>query len=546
MQEWEYFIRRIVFIGNYAAAFVWRRAKFSVFSLALAAFLPAISGAQDEEPKEQYPFFPEVTLDREALQKLYAHRDNKPIWLSGDVLLSRATVWLQVLQKAYREGLDVNDYHLFSIKQLLITDSPNRQLWLEPLLTDALLKYSVDVHSGQIQPSEVDPHWHIKTPEVDGVSLVRSLLDAEDFATALSDLPPPHIAYHRLRKGLEQYRRLAKKGGWPVIPDGPDLKIGDTHQQVVLLHERLLVEGDLRIRPVTDKNIFDEITKEAVERFQVRYGIDVDGVLGPSTRAAMNIPIGSRINQIKTNMARWRWLPRSLGERHILVNSAGFELQLIEDNRTLFTMRVITGKPDRPTPVVSGILKSVVLNPHWNVPVKLAIEDLIPKQLVNSEYFQSKGIRVFTNEGTDARELDPAEIDWGSVSEEYFPYQLRQDSGSRNSLGRVKFKFDNDFSLFLHDTPKRRLFDKSARAFSSGCIRVENAVHLAHYLLQGENGWTRRKIQETISQNKTLTIKLPETIPIYLVYWTAWVGIDGELNFRKDIYSRDPSLNECG
>ena len=348
-----------------------------------------------------------------------------------------------------------------------------------------------------------------------------------------------------MQAALLNYLALKSSGGWPSIPNGPTLKPGELDEQVPLLRRRLQAEGDLVIEPVMGKFRFDDTVKEAVEHFQVRYGIDVDGVVGPETRAAMNLPIEERIKQIQLNLERWRWLPQDLGERYLMVNTAGYELVAYEHNKVQFITRVIAGTPDRSTPAVAGPLQDIIINPYWYIPQSIAINDILTLQKKNPNYLKSMGIRVFKNSKTALSEVQTNKIQWSKLNEDNFHYQLRQDPGPKNSLGNIKFKFANNFALYLHDTPKKRLFDQETRAFSSGCIRVDSAVDLADYLLQNQDDWSKQKIHEIIDSGDTIVIELQVPIPLYLVYWTAWVGSDNQVYFRKDIYGWDKSQSEC-
>ncbi|HID67683.1 MAG TPA: hypothetical protein EYP31_05400, partial [Roseibacterium sp.] len=468
-----------------------------------------------------------AALDWPTLRDFYLRRGYHSVWLNATTYSPRAQQLLQTLWAASDEGLEPAAYHLSSIELKWGSESLAERASLELLLTDALARYSIHMQTGRLQPKAVDPDWYIEKPKVNAVHLLPQLLAADDFTVALSALKPSHIAYRRLRGALAQHRQLQAEGGWPVIPSGPRLELGSVHEQVALLRARLKIEADLLEAQPGDGVLFDETVGRAVKRFQQRHGIASDGVVGPQTRAAMNVPIAKRIEQIKLNMERWRWLPKDLGKRHILVNTAGYELTVMEGDESVLAMQVIVGQPRRSTPTISGVMNSVVFNPTWTVPLTIAVEDLVPKQLHDPTYLQSLNIRVFDGYSADAAELDPAEIDWRRVSKKHFPYRLVQDPGPGNSLGRIKFSFSNRFDIFLHDTPDRSLFAKHARALSSGCIRVKQPQQLANYLLRGKKTWTNDKIEETIASHETVAAGLSESLPIYLVYWTAWVDADG-------------------
>jgi len=286
------------------------------------------------------------------------------------------------------------------------------------------------------------------------------------------------------------------------------------------------------------------VLEQAVRRFQTRHGLQVDGVVGKKTRAAMAVPVEQRIHQIRLNLERWHWVPRDLGNRYILINTAAFELEAYDNDEVSLAMRVIVGKEERPTPVFTENMRYLIVNPYWNVPNKLATHDLIPAQLNDPDYFHRKDIRIFAGWQAGAEEVDPALIDWQAyLGVRYLPYKLQQAPGPANSLGRIKFMLPNAHSVYLHDTPARHLFEKPVRAFSSGCVRVENPLQLADYVLASRSGGSARPdIESIIASGETRTLSLPESIPVYFLYQTAWTDSLGQVHFRDDIYRRDVLL----
>lgn len=486
----------------------------------------------------------EFVLDWDRLEAFYKPRGFVPVWVNGRGALPRARLFRQTLKDAPTEGLDPRPYHLPKIARLWRSASARKQATLELLLTDAFLQYSRHVRAGRLKPQEADPEWHIKPPQIKEDQFAWLTLPDKELAGAIQAMPPPHEGYRQLRDALARYRDIEKTGGWPPIPPGPRLELGDRHRQLGLLRLRLLAEGDLDIATLDDPRRFDRTTSEAVIRFQKRHGLEADGVLGDATRKAMSVPVAARIRQIKLNMERWRWLPRELGERYVMVNTAGYTLEVKQDRQTVMSLRVITGQKEHETPVIGSKLVTVQINPHWVVPPTIAAEELLPKQQKNPKYFSSRGFRVFSGWGENAKELNPSRIRWSRFNAKNFPFKLVQDPGPRNALGRIKFIFANDFAIYLHDTPYRRLFDQETRALSFGCIRVESPLDLVVYLLGGEDGWTREHIQEVIDAGETVNVRLPEAIPLYLVYLTTWVGPDNQVNFREDIYERDSHMTE--
>jgi murein L,D-transpeptidase YcbB/YkuD len=331
----------------------------------------------------------------------------------------------------------------------------------------------------------------------------------------------------------------------PQIPSGPTLRRGQIDGRVGVLRRVLGILKDLEDSADDGSLFFDESLERALRRFQRRHGLKVDGILGRESLSNLNRSMSERIRQIEINLERWRWLPHGLGSRYILVNIADFRLNVIEFGRSILDMRVVVGSDYRKTPVFTETIKYIVINPYWFVPFSIAVKDKLPLIRKDPSYLSKNGYRVFTGWEDDAQEVPPESIDWSRITRSNFRYRLRQDPGPQNALGRIKFMFPNRFSVYLHDTPQKPLFEKTVRTFSSGCIRVENPVELAAYVLQEDPHWDRQRIESAISQGKRRTINLKNPIPVHLLYWTAWVEPDGTVHFREDVYERDQSLDRA-
>lgn len=362
-------------------------------------------------------------------------------------------------------------------------------------------------------------------------------------AIALSEVTPAPgdlCVLPALEKSLSQYRQLAAKGGWPQVPPGLTLHAGEQHERIPVLRQRLIASADLP-DSAGQGDLFDEVLKEAVQRFQTRHGLTADGAVGARTLNELNVPINERILQLAASLARCQPLPLLLEDRHILINIADFTLKLFEDGKLLLSMPVIVGKTYRQTPVFNGRISSIVLNPSWEVPHSIATQDLLPKIKKDPGYLDRLHLRVL--QGWKAStEIDPASIDWSRLSQTRFPYRLRQEPGPANALGRVKFLFPNPYDVYLHDTPARELFQKDSRTFSSGCIRLAKPLELALYLLQGSRLNSMDSLNAALASEKTQQMTIPSPIAVHIVYMTAWVDRDGTVQFRPDIYKRDLTL----
>ncbi len=487
----------------------------------------------------------EPLLEAEALRAFYAQRDYLPAWTNDGAARPAARELLQRVIAAGEAGLDPQDYHRSALETLLAPApvTPTRTLELELLLSDAYLHYAGDLYGGRIRQRQEGLEWNIeRTPLPDLAALLRDALAKEDISGTLDSMEPPHPEYWALRHALARYTALARHGEWPELPPGPKLEPGDRDPRVPLLRRHMDMTGDLTpdLHPV-QSDVYDPGLVEAVRRFQGRHGLLVDGVVGARTREALNVPLAGRVQQLALNMERWRWMPRQLEARRIQVNMVGFDLDVIDQRVVLMSMRVIVGQQVRSTPVFSSRITHVLFNPVWNVPPRIARQDILPKLQQEPEYLQRMNMEVMSNWTAAAEVVDPQNIDWVSLGTR-MPYKLRQLPGPTNALGRLKFLLPNGYDIYLHDTPGRSLFQKPVRAFSSGCIRLEKPIELAEYLFRNEPGWDRNRILALITAGKTRTVRVPEPVPIYLLYLTAWIDRNGNVQFRDDIYGRDMLL----
>jgi murein L,D-transpeptidase YcbB/YkuD len=484
-----------------------------------------------------------MSVSAQRLRPFYRNRGYRPAWVGEEGLLPEADDLVAALRKADSQGLVPADYHLPQILSRLPDATADGLAELDLLLTDAFLLYCIDVRSGRADPRDADPEWFVFADRIDHLAALENAIASHKIDRVLGVLHPRAPEYQRLQQALQRYRKIAARGEWPQLPKGKALKKGARGPAVAKLRERLRLSGDLQDE--ASRDVFDTALEAAVRRFQVRHGLQADGIVGRKTRTTLNVPVAKRIQQIILNMERWRWMPRELGRRYILVNMAGFELHAVEHGESVLHMRVIVGRAYRRTPAFSESLTYLVFNPYWNVPPSVAVLDILPKLREQADYLQEQKIRVFSNWSAGAAEVDPQEIDWSQADARRFPYKLRQDPGPKNALGRVKFMLPNRFNVYLHDTPNRKLFNRIVRTFSAGCIRLERPLDLAHYALMADPRWTPARIRATVRKGKRQVVALPEPIPVYLVYWTAWVDDAGTVHFRRDVYSRDRLLQEA-
>ncbi len=356
-------------------------------------------------------------------------------------------------------------------------------------------------------------------------------------------LLPPHPHYRQLRDTLRHLLDIRARGGWPLIPDGSELHSGTRDKRVILLRNRLRISGHYTAEMQADPLYFDAGLDAAVRRFQAEHALWIDGAVGARTLDALNVPVENRIEQLKITLERWRWLPRNLGERYIWVNIVAAELQVIEHHESLHSMRAIVGRAYRQTPSLQGHIDLVTFNPTWTVPYTIAAEDLLPLQRQDRTFLSRNRIRVFSAQ--DGREVGIRAVDWLNLTPRNFAYTLRQDAGPDNSLGRVKFSFENPYDIYLHDSPNKILFRLPDRTFSSGCIRIEEPVLLAEYLLASDQQMDREAIRAALDAGTTRNVALKHTIPVYLVYMNVWTDDEGNVYFGADPYGRDQHLQSA-
>ena len=500
----------------------------------------------------------EMLCGLRMLPLAYRNKNHLPLWIDLSLRLEKAKALAEAIGRAEEDGLAPQDYHLDAIYGLLAeackqssAASPASvvpELWadLDLILTDAFLLYGSHLAAGRVNPETLHTDWKINPGAVDLLTALDSAASTGDIDAALERLRPAHSGYTTLRNALARLHGLAAANGWPVLDNTITLRPGERGFTVNDLRRRLAVSGDLDpTGPDDDWFFFDTTLATAVKRFQQRNGLKTDGVVGRVTFGMLNVSVEQRIRQVVLNLERWRWLPHDLGTRYIIVNTADFNLKAVDHGQVDLQMRVVVGRPARRSPVFSADMTYLVVNPYWNVPTTIAVEDILPQLQKDVAYLAQRGIRVLQNWEADAPEVDPATVDWQAYHAKRFPFRLRQDPGPYNAMGRIKFMFPNPFAVYLHDTPNHSLFNRVQRDSSSGCIRVESPAVLANFVLAGDERWTAEALTEAIEKGGTRTIRLNYPIPVHLLYMTAWADETGVIQFRNDIYDRDRDLERA-
>lgn len=478
------------------------------------------------------------------LREFYRQRDYQPVWLHDGKPSSHGRSLLRELERAERHGLNPRKYGLPALRMRLQAQPAAAEVTaLELDLTRAYLAFITDLATGRFVPTMVDPRWHITPPQPQPAAYLAALEEG-DVSQAVRRFAPDDPDYWRLVSAGEQLRQVTATGGWPRLTGAKILTQGMKDPEVLQLRRRLLLSGDLSERAGAKPALFDARLTRALMRFQHRHGLDADGVLGPNTRAALNVPAAARWRQLMVSLERHRWLPRQKGAHYLLVNAARYELEVVRDGQVQLRMPVIVGEQDAQTPAFADEMTYLVFNPYWNVPESIVREEIAPQILADADLLTRRNMELLEHWQPDAAPLDPLQVDWqgyASGADVRFPHRLRQAPGPSNPLGRVKFMFPNQYAIYLHDTPNDSLFARRQRAFSHGCIRVAEPLKLAEYLLE-ESGWRRRDVDAALADGENRKVWLARPLPVYIVYSTAWTDSQGRPHYRDDLYGRDGIL----
>lgn len=476
-----------------------------------------------------------LKLNVSDLTQLY-QSNNGFVWLKNQQLTVQAHDALEFIANAPLHGFKLSDYHYDLLNHLDPEQSKTQARQFDLLLSDGLLKLTKHVAVGKYNPAELEPDWHIPQEKFNALAFIQQALIEGNLKQQLNSIIPSAIGYQVLGSALARYQTYVDNGGWPLIAEAPLLMVGDKHAIIPSVRSRLNISQSDNLATPSSPNLFDNALANAVKQFQQQHGLKIDGVIGSETRQAMNISAQQRVEQIKLNLERARWLPKDLGQRYVLVNIPNFNLTAVENGQQKLSMKVIVGKKHRPTPIISSQISHLVLHPYWNVPKRLARLDLLPKQQLDPNYFYLKNIRVYQYQHGQRDEVDPYLIDWHELNTRRFPYSLRQDPGEDNALGQMKFFMKNPWDIYLHDTPNKALFDDSKRNYSSGCIRLEHPSALAAFSVS--NMMTNSTLAEAIASGKNQWHKLKTPINVYTTYFTVWTD-NGGLTFSPDSYNRD-------
>jgi murein L,D-transpeptidase YcbB/YkuD len=539
------------------------RSAFAVATLLLAQ----VVCGQSPAPASTVPLDPLTEAIRERVDHLRYESDQDA---RGDRIVLRNVVSQYFEQQQFRsswsdpvrldhliaalielrsDGLDPTDYHVNALQSYRADLRAQKELSpidradLELLATDAMVLACYHLYRGKVDPVKLSSQWNFMerpAPDADPLSLVAQAISTDRIREAFDASRPQHAWYSRGRERLREYRAIEAAGGWPSLPEGPTLKPGMSDPRVPTLRRRLQITKDLGPSGAVPMapDLYDVTLEQAVRAFQARHGLEPDGAVGPGTRGALNVPVAQRIDQIRVNLERARWVLHELQGEFVLVDVAGFYVSYFKNDEPVWTSRVVVGKQGRETPIFKSKITYVVLNPTWTIPPGILVKDKLPILRRDPGYLKRTRIKVISSSGV---EVDPYSVNWSAYSASRLPpYQFVQAPGPDNALGLVKIMFPNPHMVYLHDSPAKELFDLGQRTFSSGCIRVQKPFELAELVLSDQVKWNRSAIDAAIATGKTQTVNLAAPLPVLILYWTAQPRADGQVIFRNDVYGRDP------
>ena len=470
----------------------------------------------------------------EAIERAYEQHGNLPIWVDGSGYNAKAQQVIEELKRASDWGLGTADYAVPPVNAATVTNAKLADA--ELMLTRAAVKYARDAHVGRFDPARISELIDLMSTPPDPVAVLTGLASATDPGAFLTSFNPRHAEFEQLRQ-----KYLALRGNRPGeaparIPDGPKLRLGDTSSDVALIRARLRIP----VAAGADPQRYDDALQVAVKDFQDRSGYRVDGVITSSFRRALNTQLQSapakstQIDKILANMERWRWLPETLGDKFIFDNIPEFMTRVVDNGQIIHQARIVVGKTDTPTPIFSKNMQYVEFHPFWKVPDSIKMKEILPSIARNgSGALARRGLKI----GLNGKELNPSSINFGSS--DIRGYDVYMPPGPGNALGDVKFMFPNHYSVYMHDTPAKDLFANSSRAFSHGCMRVQDPHKLAEVIMSEANGWSAEKTKSQFADSNNQQVALDHQLPVHVTYFTVRVGADGQLQFIDDVYGHD-------
>jgi murein L,D-transpeptidase YcbB/YkuD len=505
-----------------------------------------------ELPELRWPRFEDLQVE---IDEFYSSVGYSFAWVRSSKATAQAKVMIELLKTADRKGLEPEDYDGPRWRARIASldhgnaSSESDLLHFDVALTVSAMRYISDLHRGRLNPRSVHIALDVENSELDLSEFLRlKIVSASDVEATLADAEPPFPTYHRTIRALQSYLVLANSGDGAPLPMPPRaVNPGEKYSGMLKLTRLLMLYGDLPKRNTTrtPADLYDRSLVAGVKKFQERHGLQPDGRIDSETVKAFNVPLKHRVTQLQLTLERFRWMPRRFSRPPIVVNIPEFRLRAVDENyHWALSMKIVVGKAyGHQTPVFTSELRSVTFRPSWNVPLRIQQHELLPQIEKNPSYLSENSYVVTDSSGTVV-EANPASSEvWENLRSGEL--RLRQEPGPDNSLGLIRFDLSDPFDIYLHGTPTTELFSMSRRDFSHGCIRVEDPIALAAWVLRDDPQWTSDSIRAAIFDDETIRVSLQSPIPVLIVYGTAVVMESGEVHFFDDIYEQDAVLERA-
>jgi L,D-transpeptidase YcbB len=519
-----------------------RGLTISTFALLAAAAACNGTAAKTREEVQRLLQLPPSEADAAVwpeVQRFYTGREFAPAWTDGSGIARNTERVVAIGSAAEAHGLDPRRYGLRGpvaadeADETSDTDRVALRARFDVALTTTVMRLGHDVAVGALDPGVIDPRWNARrTPPDLASALDRAIEVSPSIATFLASVAPVHPEYAALTDALAALKKRAAQP-WPTVPRGR-FQPGQRSDAIVTLRRRLAASGELSATSVTSR-LYDAELRDAVRDYQDHHGLRATGLVDEPTRASLNVAATQRVAQVAATLERWRWMPDDLGSRHVLVNIPSFHLVAREDGRPVLDIRVVVGKKGNETPIFSDEMTHVVFSPYWNIPDTIALAETVPIAARDPEYLTRNNMEVVNAAGRVVPESTIPWDDEGALK----AFSFRQRPGANNALGHVKFMFPNTYNVYIHDTPADALFARIGRAFSHGCVRLEEPERFAQYVLSDQSAWTGDAIFTAMRAGEERHVKLSASIPVHIVYLTAWVDEQGRLQLRDDVYGYD-------
>ena len=526
-------------------------------------------------------------LDDKSIKRYYKTFNYELIWINDNGVKNIALELLSsiqndpVLKHRASEAFKLNEV----VEQLRLLDKSNEQYIqslskIDFMLTGIYDKYMKYLSNGFInwelfkeerkkfdEKEEINSNWEKYTSRKNHRRLLFKAIKSNDLSIAFNAVNYTYPKAEELSKFILKFEQISQDGGYTKIPKINFLKEGSISPIVKILRKRLLESEDLLSNScvIDDEkhnenslitegsltienncfNTFDENVEKAVISFQKSHGLKADGIVGNTTREYLNIPIEEKIEKMRLNIERMRWMPRTLGEKYLLVNIPEYKLRVYDKNEVALDMKIVVGDKEHPTAIFSNKMSFIVLNPYWRIPQSIVKKEIVPKILEDINYLKDKGINIYENWELDSTKIDVENIDWKIYSksieeqEPSLPLRFIQAPSDINPLGRMKFMFPNKYAIYIHDTPAKQFFQYDKRAYSHGCIRVEDSKKLLEIISQKDNSINYEEVSTILEDAQSKDLNLEKKIPVHMVYLTSWIDENGKVQFRDDIYNYD-------